>query len=115
MAEFVAPAIARLLRQHARLRPQLYGGHQQRSRRPGTEPVALAVGLAAALELAVRDRDARRAKVLELRRRFLDALHAAAAPVVVNGPLDGGVPHTLNLSFPGCGADVLAPSGDGGR
>ena len=32
---------------------------------------------------------------------------ADAAPVVLNGPEDGGIPHTLNLSFPGCRADAL--------
>ncbi|MBV9121786.1 MAG: aminotransferase class V-fold PLP-dependent enzyme, partial [Planctomycetes bacterium] len=28
-------------------------------------------------------------------------------PVVLNGPGEDGVPHTLNLSFPGCRADSL--------
>ncbi|HYV34928.1 MAG TPA: aminotransferase class V-fold PLP-dependent enzyme, partial [Gemmataceae bacterium] len=32
---------ALLVRQGAKLQPLLYGGHQQQSRRPGTEPVAL--------------------------------------------------------------------------
>jgi cysteine desulfurase len=27
--------------------------------------------------------------------------------VILNGPAEGGLPHTLNLSFPGCRADVL--------
>src|SRR5262245_50161555 len=98
---------ALLLRRQARLRPLLYGGHQQQGRRPGTESVALAVGLAAALELAERERETRRAHVLRLRRRFLERLEAAADPVVLNGPGEGGVPHTLNLSFPGCRADAL--------
>jgi len=90
-----------------KLRPQLLGGHQQQGRRPGTEPVALAVGLATALELAVQEMEQRRRHVLDLRRRFLERLHAEAAPVVLNGPAAGGVPHTLNLSFPGCRADLL--------
>jgi cysteine desulfurase len=98
---------ALLLRRGTKLRPLLLGGHQQQGRRPGTEAVALAVGLAAALELAVNDLERRRAAVLELRRRFLERLRAEAAPVVLNGPEDGGVPHTLNLSFPGCRADLL--------
>jgi cysteine desulfurase len=50
---------------------------------------------------------ARRQKVVALRDRFLDALRAEAAPVVLNGPEEGGLPHTLNLSFPGVKADVL--------
>jgi cysteine desulfurase len=103
---------ALLVRRGTRLRPLLLGGHQQRGRRPGTEPVALAVGLATALELAEREGDARRERVLALRRRLLDALRSEASPVVLNGPHEGGVPHTLNLSFPGCRADVLLMSLD---
>jgi cysteine desulfurase len=103
---------ALLLRRSARLRPQLFGGHQQRARRPGTEPVTLAVGLAAALELADRDGQRRRAHVLELRGLFLERLRAAAGPVVLNGPAGDGVPHTLNLSFPGCRAESLLMSLD---
>src|SRR5262245_2629690 len=37
------------------IRPMLFGGHQQRGRRPGTEPVALAVGFAAALDVSLRE------------------------------------------------------------
>jgi cysteine desulfurase len=45
--------------------------------------------------------------VLELRKRFLTHLRRSAEPVVLNGPEEGGVPHTINLSFPGCRADSL--------
>jgi cysteine desulfurase len=98
---------ALLVRRGAKLRPLLLGGHQQGGRRPGTEPVALAVGLAAALDLAHREAEERRAKVLRLRTRFLERLRAEAPPVVLNGPETGGVPHTVNVSFPGCRADAL--------
>jgi cysteine desulfurase len=98
---------ALLLRRAAKLRPQIFGGHQQQGRRPGTEPVALAVGLSKALELAHGDMEARTARVRQLRERFLGRLRAEAAPVVLNGPAEAGIPHTLNLSFPGCRADSL--------
>ncbi len=98
---------ALLVRRGARLRPLFYGGHQQRGLRPGTEPVALAVGLAAALELADKEGETRRAHVEELRHRFLGALQARAVPVVLNGPEEDGVPHTINVSFPGCRAEAL--------
>jgi cysteine desulfurase len=101
-----------LVRRGARLPPRLWGGHQQQGRRPGTEPVALAVGMAVALETAVRDRANRLETVRRLRHRLLDALAAHAAPVVLNGPAEGGVPHTLNLSFPGLKADLLLMSLD---
>jgi cysteine desulfurase len=97
---------ALLLRRGLKLRPRCWGGHQQHGRRPGTEPVALAVGLACALDCACRERNERLAHVRNLRERFLAHLHADAAPFVLNGP-DDGIPHTINLSFPGLKADVL--------
>lgn len=96
---------ALLLRKGVNLRPIFFGGHQQQGRRPGTEPVALAAGMAAALEIAVHNLDRNRAHVAELRQRFLEGLQQAD-PFIVNGPTDG-VPHILNVSFPGCAADRL--------
>ena len=96
-----------LIRRGTRLPPQLWGGHQQQGRRPGTEPVAAAVGLAAALELAVQEAAARRAHVTALRECLLGHLRATCSPVVLNGPEKEGLPHTLNLSFPGCRAESL--------
>ena len=96
-----------LLARGTALRPMLYGGHQQRGQRPGTEPVALAVGFAAALDAALGERETTFARMLDLRRRFLDSLRHGAAPVVLNGPEENGLPHTLNLSFPGCRSDTL--------
>jgi cysteine desulfurase len=102
---------ALLVRRGVRLTPRAFGGHQQQGLRPGTEPVALAVGLAAALEIAVRQRDERLAVVRRLRERFLDHLRTHAAPLLVNGPSDG-LPHTLNVSFPPLKADLLLMSLD---
>jgi cysteine desulfurase len=103
---------ALLVRRGTKLRPLLWGGHQQSGRRPGTEPVALAVGLATALELANREREARLDHVARLRSSLLTTLRATSAPVVLNGPEEGGLPHTVNLSFPGCRADALLMSLD---
>jgi cysteine desulfurase len=103
---------ALLVRRAVKLQPQLWGGHQQQGRRPGTEAVHLAVGMAAALELWRAEAEARHEHVLRLRSRFLDRLRASSEPVVLNGPATGGVPHTLNLSFPGCRAEALLMSLD---
>ena len=97
---------ALLLRQKTRFEPQFWGGHQQGGRRPGTEPVALAVGLACALELAVTEMAERLAHIERLRWIFLTELEPAT-PWEINGPVFGGIPHTLNISFPGCQADAL--------
>lgn len=98
---------ALLLRRGTKLRPLCHGGHQQQGRRPGTEPVALAVGLATALELAHQESEFRREQVVKLRKRMFSLLEEHAAPVVLNGPVCGGLPHTLNISFPDCQADSL--------
>jgi cysteine desulfurase len=109
---------ALLLRRGLTLRPRTWGGHQQQGLRPGTEPVALAVGLAVALELAQRERCQRWQQVLHLRNLFLTHLRRHIPAVVVNGPEpeedspDGQeppavLPHTLNLSFPGLEASTL--------
>jgi cysteine desulfurase len=95
---------ALLLRRGAKLRPLFFGGHQQQGQRPGTEPVALAVGMVAAFEAAVRNMAANTAHVRRLRERFLARLRSDAAPVIVNGE---GVPNILNVSFPGCLAEGL--------
>jgi cysteine desulfurase len=102
---------ALLLRRGCRLRPLFAGGHQQQGRRPGSESIMLAVGLVRALELAVKEIETRNARVLALRRRFLEGLRTQAAPALLNGPEEGmpgfALPHTVNVSFPGCRADAL--------
>jgi cysteine desulfurase len=52
------------------------------------------------------------AHVRRLRERFLGALHRDAGTVILNGPEEGGIPHTLNLSFVGIKADLLLMSLD---
>jgi cysteine desulfurase len=103
---------ALVLRRNTRLRPLHFGGHQQHGKRPGTEPVPLAVGMAKALEWSLQNLQANRTKLLELRGRFLAHLRQHAGPVILNGPEEEGLPHALNLSFPGLNADALLMSLD---
>ncbi|MHB1424919.1 MAG: cysteine desulfurase family protein [Gemmataceae bacterium] len=95
-----------LTRRGVKPRPRTWGGHQQHGLRPGTEPVALAVGLACALDHACREMNERLAHVRRLREHFLAHLQANAAPLVLNVP-DDGLAHTINVSFPGLKADLL--------
>src|SRR5262249_605493 len=76
-------------RRGIRLAPQLFGGHQQQGKRPGTEPVPLIVGMAKALELALEDGETKRRRVRCLRHRFLESLRAEAGPILVNGTDEG--------------------------
>lgn len=108
--KFGAPAGigALLVRSGTQLRPRLFGGHQQDGRRPGTEPVALAVALATALDLACDDIGSNGQFVRGLRQRLIDRLTAGAAPVVVNGPANAESfsPYVANIAFPGVRADA---------
>ncbi len=68
--------------------PQMLGGSQERERRAGTENVAGAFGLAAAMELAWAEREKRVAHYRRLRDRLLFELPERVPDTVVTGPLD---------------------------
>lgn len=93
------------------LAPILHGGNQERNRRPGTENVAAAVGFAKAVELATDGLAEKQARMTGLRRRFLEALAAAAgeSSFSVNGHPDPAlqVPSILNISFPGTDRETM--------
>jgi cysteine desulfurase len=95
---------ALLVRRENQLIPLMHGGHQQQARRPGTEAVPLAVGMAVALRQALREREQRTAHLAHLRQILLSRLLEIGG--VVNGPADG-LPHVLNISFPGLASDAL--------
>jgi cysteine desulfurase len=99
---------ALLVRHGARLSPILFGGFQQDGLRPGTEPVALAVGLCTALEVWHGQRESRREHLATLRDRFEAQLRAGWPELVVNGGGAERLPHTSNVSFPGLDRQALA-------
>jgi cysteine desulfurase len=100
-----------LVRKGVRLAPHFLGGGQQQGRRPGTPAVALAVGLAKALERWHAEAEARIAHWTALRDRLETGLIAGLGPgaVVRNGPADSQrrLPQTLNVGFPGLDGDAL--------
>ena len=93
-----------LVKNGVRLGSRLIGGGQQQGRRPGTVPVPLAVGLAAALERYHHQAERRCARWINLRDRLESGLITALGPgnVIRNGPAHGAsrLPQTINLGFP---------------
>ena len=65
--------------------PLIHGGAQERNVRSGTENVYGIVGLAKALEIAVRDLAAHQTHVQSLKTRFIEKLRARIADVQFNG------------------------------
>lgn len=96
-----------LVREGTRLVPQLHGGFQEQSLRPGTEPVMLAAGMAFALKKWHDDRVARTETMRQLRDRLQEGLLKAYPKAVVNGDASHRLPNTLHMAFPGCDSQAL--------
>ena len=90
-----------LLGGHARPAALLHGGSHERGFRAGTLPVPLIVGfgVACALALEARARDA--AHTQALRDRLWARLQAGARGLLLNGALEPRLPANLNLSIEG--------------
>ena len=97
---------ALLIRSGVNLSPSLHGGHQERGLRPGTEPVALAAGMALALELRLAELDEWIARTTSLRNQ-LEAALIRDCGAVVNAAGSPRLPNTSNVAFPGCGGEEL--------
>ncbi len=98
---------ALLLRQDVPVAPLMFGGHHQSGLRPGTEPVALVVGMAAALEIWQREQAEFARRLTLLRDRFERALRAGLPEVVIHGAAASRLPQTSNVAFPGLDGEVL--------
>lgn len=100
-----------LVRKGLKLAPRAFGGGQQKGVRPGTPAVALAVGMARALELWQAEAEGRVVRWVRLRDRLEAGLVArfGAGRVVRNGPEDPAhrLPQTLNVGFAGLDGDAL--------
>ena len=95
------------IRRGTKIDPMFYGGSQDRGRRPGTENVAAAVGLAKAAELAVEEREAECRRLRELRDALEEGLVQRIPDAVVNGRGAPRAPHILNISVPGTDSESL--------
>lgn len=90
---------ALLVRRGVELQPLLHGGFQQAGLRPGTEAVALAVGMHSALIAWQRDTAGYLARLTALRDEFERELLAACPELSINGAGAGRLPHTSNVAF----------------
>jgi cysteine desulfurase len=98
---------ALFIRRGTHLEPLMHGGTQDRGRRPGTENVAAAVGLARAAELAVAECEAHCARLRELRDRLEAGILERVPDAVVHGRNAPRAPHILNVSVPGTDSESL--------
>ncbi len=94
------------VRSRVPLEPLLHGGGQQRGRRSGTEDVAGAVGLAAALRLARRDR-MEAAAVADRRDRFVEEVLATVEGAQTTGSATHRLPNCASFCFRGVSGESL--------
>jgi len=98
---------ALIVRHDVAVKPLMFGGPHQGGRRPGTESVALAVGMLTALEIWQKDQQAHLRHISALRDRFENGLKAGAPGVIVHGAGAQRLPNTSNVAFPGPDGQVL--------
>ncbi len=98
---------ALFIRRGTHIEPLMHGGTQDRGRRPGTENVAAAVGLARAAELTLAECEAHCARIRKLRDRLEAGILAKIPDAVVHGRGAERAPHILNVSVPGTDSESL--------
>jgi cysteine desulfurase len=89
------------------LEPVIHGGGQELGRRSGTHNVAGIVGMVAAMEEAVAERDTFRAEVGAARDRFETALRSAIPDLEVNGDPDHRLVQHSHVRIPGVSTETL--------
>lgn len=98
---------ALFIRRDTAIEPLLHGGSQDRGRRPGTENVAFAVGLACAAELMVAEHEAELVRLQALRDRLEGGIRARVPDAVIHGAGAERAPHVVNVSIPGTSSESM--------
>jgi cysteine desulfurase len=89
------------------IEPLFHGGTQDRGRRPGTENVAAAVGLARAAEMTLVERGQECTRLTALRDRLEIAIKDAIPDAIIHGRDARRAPHILSVSVPGTDSESL--------
>jgi cysteine desulfurase len=87
--------------------PVLHGGGQERDVRSGTVDTPAVLGFATAAEIAVREREARAARIAALRDELVAGVRRQVPDAVLNGHPSQRLPGNAHFSFPGCEGDSL--------
>ena len=98
---------ALVIRDGISLQPLQWGGGQEAGLRAGTLPTALIVGFAAAVQLALQDREQRHQRLKALRDQLWADLQRKIPGVRLNGALAPRLAHNLNISLPGVNGNRL--------
>ncbi|HEV1997410.1 MAG TPA: cysteine desulfurase family protein [Candidatus Dormibacteraeota bacterium] len=95
------------LRMGTRIQPLITGGGHERNRRAGTENVAGIAGLAAAVDLAERNRDRDAATMTAARDRLIGGMLGRVDGATLTGDPTDRLPHHASFLIPGVEGDAL--------
>ncbi len=99
---------AMFVRRGTVLESLFFGGSQERGKRPGTENVAAAVGLARAAELATAERETEGERLRSLRERLERGIRERVPDAVIHGAgARHRAPHIVNVSAPGTDTESM--------
>jgi len=87
------------IRKGTKIMPIMYGGHQERSLRPGTENVPGIVGLGRAAELMHAESAAEEARLIKMRDRLWEGISSKIPHVHLHGHPTKRLAGTLNIGF----------------
>jgi len=90
---------ALFIRKGRKVHPLITGGFQERNRRAGTSNVPGAVGFGLAAELAMKEMEGRRRRLVTLRDRLINGLVKKVEFTRLNGHPTLRLPNNANLSF----------------
>ena len=90
---------ALFVRRGIRFTPLIYGGHQERSRRGGTENVASIIGLGEACRISSGILEKEYAELSAMRDELERRISASIPQIRINGDLENRLPGTSSISF----------------
>jgi cysteine desulfurase len=95
------------VRRKAPFSPLIYGGHQERNRRGGTESIPLIVGMGKAAELAFKHLPDYEKKVRPLRDELEERILSSIPDTELNGHRTQRLANTANITFEGIESEAL--------
>ncbi len=83
------------------------GGHQERDKRAGTENVPGIVGMAEAMELAIKNMEKNNNHIKFLRDYYIDEIKQKISYIRINGDMEKRLPGNANICFSGVDGSKL--------
>ena len=95
------------VRKGTRIQPLIFGGHQERKMRSGTENTAGIVGFGEAVRLLQQQSEKDNKRIARLADRLKLGIESSIPKVIFNGPETDRIKSTLNFSFAGLEAEAI--------